>query len=179
MPKDIQQPDETSHPIMVDQAIASSAQSGFSIVDDGHGSVKLFVDLSNSKPTQSECRPVGIKASIPLFYLQLPPMPKLPLPAIFPSEPGLVRLLATYPGNLLSTAEVPAELADRLANEVVDHLDCARHIEVALADVNEDWLGSFRQYLDTFYQSERVEHYVETIRFLVARYRAALPSEQS
>lgn len=103
-------------------------------------------------------------------------MPKLELPATFPAGPGLVRMLSTYPGNLPSTAAVPAELANRLVNEVVDHLDCSRHLEVPLAEVNEQWLDSFRNYLETFYESERVEHYVEAIRFLVVRYRGVLAS---
>ncbi|WP_162549852.1 hypothetical protein [Hymenobacter nivis] len=90
-------------------------------------------------------------------------------PATVPVEPGLVYLLNTYPGNLPSTAEVPIELATRLHNEVADHLDCKRQVEVQLADVNDQWLHSFQNYLETFYEAERVAQYVETIRLLVAQ----------
>ena len=164
------QSDDTVYSLFVDQALASGPRSKFTIVDDGQGSVNLYVDLSSSQPTLDQSQPVGVKPSIPIFYLDLPPISKLALPATVPSEPGLVRLLATYPGNLPSTAKVPAELANRLVNEVVDHLDCTRLLEVRLVDVTEEWLGSFRDYLDIFYELERVTCYVETIRFLVARY---------
>lgn len=75
VPKEVQQPDETINSIMVDQAMASGSQPRFTIIDDGHGSVNLFVNWSSSQPTQGERRSAGVKSSIPLLYLDLPPCP--------------------------------------------------------------------------------------------------------
>lgn len=162
------QPDETINSALVNQAPASEVQSKLIVTNAGRDYSYIFSDL-RSPSAYDQSHPRGVN---PFFYQNTSPIPNLVLPADFPSGPGLVRMLATYPGNLPSMAEVPAEFTSRLAREVVDHLDCVKLLEVPLVDVTEEWLSSFREFLKTFYEPERVTCYVETIQLLVARYSA-------
>ena len=162
------QPDETTNSALVNQVPASEVQSKLVVTNAGRAYSYIFSDL-RSPSAYDQSHPGGVS---PLFYQNTPPIPNLVLPENFPSGPGLVRMLATYPGNLPSMAEVPVEFASRLAEEVVDHLDCVRLLEVPLVDVTEEWLDSFREYLETFYGPERVTCYIKTIQLLVARYSA-------
>lgn len=161
---------DASVPLLLDSSDTASATPPKPVlVDSGKGSFNLFADTSQSAP--DELRPEGVGASIPLVYRPLPPKSNLEVvsPATVPVQTGLVYMLSAYPRNLPSTSEVPVELANRLLIEVADHLDCNRQVEVSLADVNEQWLASFQQYLETFYVPERVAQYLTAIRLLVAR----------